>query len=411
MTSLSSPLMPWLPDAGLQRLFAAIRASGGEARAVGGAVRDGLLGRAVTDIDIAVNRTPEQVIAALTAAGIKSVPTGLAHGTITAVLDHKGYELTSLRRDVATDGRHAVVAFTDDWAADAARRDFTINALYVDADGALYDYVGGQADLARNRVRFIGDAQARITEDVLRILRFFRFTAWFGQGAADAEGLAACRALAGMIPQLSVERVWREIVKLLAADHPAPVWRLMQESGVLAHILPEATNIARLGSLRDVEARYALDPAPLVRLAALLPPDQAVARAIAQRLKLSKRESEHMLCLAALPAVVRGKLDPVPLRRLLYTHGAKPIHDAVVLQAAAQPTDIESALAIIAAWDKPHFPLQGADLLAMGLAAGPKVGLVLAATEEWWIACDFLPTRAECLAEAERVIGGCLTDA
>ncbi len=396
---------PWMQTAGLRRILGVIKAGGGEARIVGGAVRDTLLGRPAGEVDLAVNLPPEKVIALLSAASVKTVPTGIDHGTITAVADHIGYEMTTLRRDIETDGRRAKVAFTDDWQEDAARRDFTFNALYADADGAIYDYFEGRSDLAAGHVRFIGDASERIKEDVLRILRFFRFFAWFGKGEADAAGLAACRALASSLPQLSAERVWREIVKLLAADNPATAWKLMQDSGVLAQVLPEADNLARLENLLVAEKKFEMPPSALTRLAALLPKDKKTADAVARRLKLSNREAEKLQILTVLPELLRGKLDPVPFRRAMYEYGADAARDAALLLAAEdRGADLEPALSAAAEWDKPAFPVGGDDIMKLGIPAGPKVGNILRPFEEWLAAQDFRPTREECLAEVKKQI-------
>jgi poly(A) polymerase len=379
-----------------------VRQGGGEVRVVGGAVRDTLLGRAVHEIDLAATLPPEETVTLLTKAGIKSAPTGIEFGTITAVIDGRGYEITTLRHDVETDGRHAKVAFTDDWQGDAARRDFTMNALYADADGKLYDYFNGQDDLAAGHVRFIGEAVARIREDVLRILRFFRFYAWFGRGAIDAEGLSACRELASLIPQLSVERVWREIVKLLAADNPAPSWRLMLEAKILTVVLPEASDITRLESLLAVEKKYEATASSVRRLAALLPADSAASAAIAQKLKLSKREASKLAQLAQAPELLNGKLAPHPFRRALYEHGIEDTRDAALLLAASHPElDLEPALATAAAWENPRFPLQGQDLLKLGMTPGPAIGVLLRKLEDEWIAADFRPSREDCLAMAQ----------
>jgi poly(A) polymerase len=408
----------WLKARPLARIMDAVSKEG-EARVVGGAVRDALLGewsrpegaRNETglgshephEIDLAVNLPPEKVAELLEKAGIKVVPTGIDHGTVTAVVDHKGYEITTLRHDVETDGRRAKVAFTDDWQADAARRDFTMNALYADQSGKLYDYFGGQKDLAAGHLRFIGDAEARIKEDVLRILRFFRFYAWFGKGAADKDALAACNKLKGLIPQLSAERVWRETVKLLAAENPLPALKLMVETGVLKEALPEAANVARLDALLKAEAKYEMPPSQLVRLAALLPQDKAAAVKFAARLKLSNREAEKIAALATLPALLRGKLDPVPFRRALYEYGADAARDAALLAGADNPSlDLESVLALAMTWECPTFPIAGSDLLKLGAKPGPKMGEVLRGIEEWWIAQDFKANREECLAEAKR---------
>lgn len=395
----------FLKDEGLTHIVAVLAKGGGEARVVGGAVRDSLLGKTRGEIDLACNLPPEMVMAVLTGAGMKVVPTGIDHGTVTAVYDHKGYEITTLRHDVEPLGRRARVAFTDDWQADAARRDFTFNALYVDGAGKIYDYFEGQKDLKAGRVRFIGVAQERIKEDVLRILRFFRFQAWFGKGDADKEGLAACRELAGLIPHLSVERVWREIIKLLAAENPLGAWQLMQETGVLDHVMPEAGNIARLGNLLKIETKYEAPCKALVRLAALLPAGIANAAKISQRMKLSNKEAEKLRAMLTVPQHLKGKLDPVPFRRALYQYGAEDAADAALLLGADEmSSDLEPALAAAAAWEKPQFPVQGEDILKMGVAAGPKVGEILKVVEEWWMAQDFRPPRDECLKEAKKLV-------
>jgi len=389
----------WMNSEGVLRIFAAITQSGGKLRFVGGCVRDALLGKCVGDVDLACDLPPEKSVEIFKAANIKVSPTGIEHGTITAIADHKGYEITTLRRDVETDGRHAKVEFTGDWQADAARRDFTMNALYADPDGTVHDYFNGRDDLAKGLVRFIGSPEDRIKEDVLRILRFFRFHAWFGQGPADAAGLKACRDLAPSLPQLSVERVWREIAKLLAADNPAPAWRLMIDHQILPHILPEATNITRLENLLISEKKFENPTSNLARFAALLPQDAEAAGKIAQKLKLSNRETAHLQALATLPANLRGKLDPIPFRRMLYEYGPELCREAALLLAAEdRAADLEPALTTAAAWEKPVFPLKGEDLLKIGLAPGPKVGETLRALEEWWASRDFRPSRQECVA-------------
>lgn len=386
----------------MRRIMDAIKQGGGEARVVGGAVRDALMGRVVGEIDFACNLPPEKISAILTKAGIKAEPTGIEHGTITAVVDHKGYEITALRHDVETYGRRAKVKFTDDWQADAARRDFTINALYADAEGTIFDYFNGREDLAAGRVRFIGEAEERIKEDILRILRFFRFYAWFARGAADAAGLRACHDLAALLPELSAERIWREIGKLLMAQNPAPAWQLIIEQKILPHFLPEADDIARLEKLLAVERKYEIAPKALLRLAALLPRDEKIAGHVAQQLKLSKREGEDLRALAGLPELLRGKLDPIPFRRMLYHYGAEACRTAALLIAAETGVDLDLALAEASDWQKPAFPLKGEDLLKLGLSPGPSLGKTLQALEAWWIAQDFKPGREQCLAEARQ---------
>jgi poly(A) polymerase len=359
----------------------------GETRIVGGAVRDAVMQRAIGDIDMATTVLPQHMMEILPRHGIKCVPTGLAHGTITAVVDHVGYEITTLRRDVATDGRHATVAFTDDWQSDAARRDFTFNALSMDEAGKIFDYFNGINDALAGRVYFIGDADARIREDVLRILRFFRFNAWFGN-TMDETGLNACRANATLIPTLSAERVAKETLKLLAAPNPAPIWDIMLQNNIAQHISPNAINIQRLSSLTQQNDG-------LLALAALLPEDETIAAATAARLKLSNKDTEALTSLAKLPALLRNSLTPLKVRPLLYRFGANICRRALPL-TGENTTD---AAQIIAAWENPLFPIRGEDLLRLGIPAGKQIGDILNTIENWWIAHDFRPSRADCLAQ------------
>lgn len=397
----------WLREPALRHIMDVVAAGGGEARPVGGAVRDALIGKTVKEVDLAVNLPPDKITQLLTDAGIKVVPTGIEHGTVTAVVNHKAYELTSLRRDIETFGRRATVSFTEDWRIDAERRDFTFNALYVDARGTLYDYCDGRADLANGRVRFIGDAHERIQEDVLRIFRFFRFFAWYGKGQVDSAGLQASVQMASLLPQLSVERVWRELVKLLAAPDPAPAWQLMMDGFILAQLLPEADHIQRLQGLLQVERHDGTALSYLVRLAALIPQSKAASQHVASRLRFSNREAESLSRLAELPALLKGKLDPVPLRRILYAWDAESVRDALYLLAAEQQgLDIHPALLVLENWEKPVFPLQGEDVLKMGIVPGAQVGALLRQVEEWWIGQDFRADRAACLAKLQSLKAG-----
>jgi len=388
---------------GLKSIFAAIASKGGKARFAGGAVRDALLGRQAVDIDLAVTLPPDTVMDALRQAGIKTVPTGIDHGTVMAVVGRKGYEITTLRRDVETDGRRAKVAFTDDWQADAARRDFTFNAFYADPDGTVYDYFGGYDDLMAGRVRFIGNAEARIREDVLRILRFFRFYASLGKGEPDPEALSACRALAPLLPQLSAERVWIEIGKLLLADDPVPACRLMADQGILPVILPEAERLGCLQELVRLEKEMRAGADALRRLAAVL--KSGSAGDVASRLKMSKQEAGRLRDLALLPLELSGRTDDVPLRRILYPYGAEKVRDGLLLAAAGGAAfDLDAAIRAAEAWETPVFPLLGSDILKMGVVAGPRVGDVLHAVEAWWMERDFRPTKEECLEEARQFL-------
>jgi poly(A) polymerase len=408
MTAHDRPLagQEWLcaPDSG--RVLRALTAGGRPARFVGGCVRDALLGRdpAGQELDLATPEPPERVIELLEAEGFRVIPTGLAHGTVTAVTDTRRFEITTLRRDVATDGRHATVAFTDDFQADAARRDFTINAMSCDAEGRLYDYFGGRADLAAGRVRFVGPAAARIAEDHLRILRFFRFFAHYGRPPPDAEALAACAAAAPQLALLSGERIQAEMRRLLEAADPLPALRLMAETGVLAQVVPGAPAQDRLARL------VALAPGAdwLLRLAALLHGQAGAADQVAWRWRLSKRDAERLLALAEDP-LPPLRAPAAARRQALHRLGAERYADLVRLAAAeAQEDDAASLLAEALAeaerWQPRTLPLSGHDVLGLGVAAGPAVGEVLAQVEDWWIGQDFRPDHAACLAQARAVL-------
>ena len=387
----------WMKDAATKSVLAALGGSR-TARFVGGAVRDALLGREVLDIDIATRLPPQETMKRLAAARIKAVPTGLAHGTVTALVPPRAFEITSLRRDVESFGRHARVAFTEDWAEEARRRDFTMNALFLDSAGAIYDYVDGLADLRRGRVRFVGAAAERIREDVLRLLRFYRFHAHYGRTPADAEARAAARALAPLLPRLSAERVRTEIMKLLLAPDPTPTLALMREDGVLALVLPEAGALGRLGALVKLEPT----PDALRRLAALI---GGGADRVAARLKLSKAERERLAALTAPAAVDLAAGEPAQ-RRALYRLGV-PLYSDLVLLRAAESGDAARAGVLLALAERgmPPFPLKGRDVTRRAVPAGPEVGRLLAAVERWWEAGDFRADRQACLAELERLIG------
>lgn len=366
--------------------MAALEAQGGEdcARFVGGCVRNALLGQPVDDIDIdiATRLTPEHTIAALRAAGLKAVPTGVEHGTVTAVSGGRPYEITTLRRDVETDGRRAVVAFTTDWAEDAARRDFGLNALYADASGRLHDPMGqGLADLLARRVVFVGDARIRIREDYLRILRFFRFHAWYGHGALDAEGLAACRDGREGLRRLSAERVSKELLKLLAAPDPRPAVAAMGEAGVLAEVLPEAVKPALFDALVD------LTDDAVLRLSALLPSNPQIVDAVARRLRLSNAQRERLVAAAG---EIAPTLEPTQARALIYRLGPQAFADRLTRGRAARPDLDASALIRLAEdWTPPRLPVGGHDLARLGVEPGPRTGRLLRAFEDEWIAADF----------------------
>jgi poly(A) polymerase len=362
----------------LARLFAALP----QARLVGGCVRDALAGQTVADFDLATPEPPDNVLAALANAGLRAIPTGLDHGTVTAVIDGRGFEVTSLRRDILTDGRHAQVAWTTDWQEDAARRDFTINAMSMAADGTLYDYFGGEADLRAGRVRFVGDASARVAEDYLRILRFFRFQARYGRGDPDPAALAAIEAGVPGLARLSVERVWSELKRILAAPEPVGALFLMDQIGVLAAVVPEGANPARVAGL---------PPDPVLRVAALLTGDPA---AFAARLKLSAAEAERLLALRGPPP----EGDDADLRRALADTAPEVLEGRSWL--AGQPPAMRARLAAL---PRPVFPLEGRDVVALGIPPGPRVGALLRQMRGWWMAGGCVAGPAECRAELARL--------
>ncbi|WP_034854102.1 CCA tRNA nucleotidyltransferase [Inquilinus limosus] len=384
-----SPLPGWATDAAARAVIDALSIPGFDPRFVGGCVRNALLGRDAADVDIATPLKPQAVMVALRNAGLGVIPTGLEHGTVTARSGGKSFEVTTLRVDVETDGRRAVVEFTADWRADAARRDFTMNALSADPEGVVHDYFGGVADALAGRVRFVGDPAQRIAEDALRILRFFRFHAHYGRGELDPTALAACAAAAGSLDRLSGERVRTELLKLLAAPDPVPVWRAMVEAGIARHVIGEDGDIARLQGL--VQVAPASDS--LLRLAALLRGDAA---AVAARLRLSNDERDRLVGLRE--SVPDKAPDEVGVRLLLYRHGRAGGRDRLRLAWAAAPKrwSLKRALAALEKEPVPTLPVRGRDVVALGLS-GPAVGRALAEVERWWIDQGLRPGREESL--------------
>ena len=372
-----------LDDPALAPVLAALP----RARLVGGCVRDTLAGRAVADIDLATPDTPEQVTAALQAAHLRAVPTGLVHGTITAVSAGRPFEVTTLRRDEETDGRHARVAWTDDFAEDAARRDFTINAMSMDQSGGLHDHFGGQADLKAARVRFVGQAAQRIAEDHLRILRFFRFFARYGAVPADGAAVQAIGQAADSLRTLSAERVWSEIKRILTVEDPHAALALMDRLGVLRVVLPEAGLTPRLAGLLDASG----PPDAVLRLAAMLTGDAGL---LADRLKLSAHERGRLTALAAGPAPSPAD-DDAALRRLL----ADTPPDTLLGRAWLAHPDAAGLRARIAALPRPVFPLEGRHALALGMAPGPELGGALRAVRAWWFEGGCTATLQECQAK------------
>jgi poly(A) polymerase len=392
---------PWMTQGPARLVYDALTARGDEARFVGGCVRDALLGRPINDVDIATPVLPDRVIALLEAAGLKAIPTGIEHGTVTAVAEHEAVEVTTLRRDVETFGRQAKVAFTDDWRADAGRRDLTINALSCGLDGVVHDYFAGLEDLAAGRVRFVGDAKTRMREDYLRILRFFRFHASYATGDLDAAALAAARSCCSQLAHLSGERLRQETLKLLRSARGPATWAQMSDAGIAAAYLPEASNVDRLQLVAEREAICGLPASSIRRLAALLA-DKAQALAVGTRLRLSRREQERLAGIASGPGQLLELHGPA-VRCLIYRHGNELALDLMLVQApvGVLNRDISAAVELLINWPAPKLPVGGQDLIALGIEPGATLGRWLALIESWWIASDFSADRAACLAWLE----------
>ena len=408
------PRQAWMTQPATTRVMDALARAGGAdaARFVGGCVRNALLRRPVADIDIVTTLMPDEVSAALQAADIRAIPTGIDHGTITAIVDGRPFEITTLRRDVETDGRHAVVAFTTDWAEDAARRDFNLNALYADLDGRLFDPTGeGLADLRAGAIRFVGDPAARIAEDALRILRFFRFFAVYGRGEPDRAALAACAASSGLIANLSVERIAKELLGLLAADDPRPAVRLMAQAGVLAIALPEAGALARFDNLVKIETEQLFTCDPLLRLTALLPNDPAVGAATATRLRLANAQRDRLEAALGVEPPLVSWMSPRETRRAVWRLGAEVFIDRVLLAWAASDrpaatTQWRALLPMAQTWPRPTFPLTGDVVIAAGVPEGPLVGAVMRQVEAWWIDQDFPDDKLSLIERLKAVAQG-----
>ncbi|RAK61768.1 CCA tRNA nucleotidyltransferase [Phenylobacterium hankyongense] len=405
---------PWMTAPETAAVLDALEAAGGPgcARFVGGCVRNALIGRPIADIDIATVLTPQQVTQALEAAGIRAVPTGVDHGTVTAVCRHKPFEITTLRRDVATDGRRAVVAFTTDWLEDAQRRDFTLNALYAARDGGIFDPTGhGVADARAGRIVFVGEPEQRLREDYLRILRFFRFLAWYGSGPPDAAAVAACEALKDQVATLAAERISSELLKLLAADDPRASVALMARTGVLGVVLPGPLNLERLDGLVEIESEQLFETDAVLRLAALLPDDQVGAAQAAERLRLSNADRDRIVAALAPTPALKSWMSPREIRRAVYRVGQKAFRDRAKLAwAAAGRTAVtpqwRGMIALGEGWSPPSFPLSGDDVVAAGVPRGPMVGQVLREVEDWWIDHDFLDDKLSAVEKLKAVAQG-----
>ncbi len=402
----------WLSDAATIAVMDALDAARPDAaRFVGGCVRNALMGRPVDDIDIATQLEPEAVVQAAEAAGLKAIPTGMAHGTVTVVADGKPFEVTTLRQDVETDGRNATIAYTDDWAQDSERRDFRLNAMYADRTGAVFDPQNGAADAAAGRIVFIGDPETRIREDYLRILRFFRFTAWYAC-EINPEGLAACERLASGMRRLSAERVWKELKKLLTAPDPRASLSAMMGASVLEQTLPQALALDLFDALVALERQEAWAPDPMLRLAALIPRMGRVAEGVRTRLKLSNAEGDRLMQWATRtynPRLLLDK-DPAETAKVLYGLHVPALTDrarlAWAMDAAKGEADPQAWRALVSTlveWERPQFPLTGKDLSALGVKSGPKMGVLLKALEELWVNGGFKASREQLLAALDVV--------
>jgi poly(A) polymerase len=394
----SAPGAEWLSRPETQVVFAAIETAGHQVRAVGGAVRNTLLGRAVADVDLATTARPEQTMAAAQAAGLTVIATGLQHGTVTIISGHIPHEVTTLRADVTTDGRHATVAFTGDWAADASRRDLTINALYCDRHGVIFDPLGGRADLETRRVRFIGDAAARIREDYLRILRFFRFHAEYAAGLPDPAGVAASVQERTGFARLSGERIHHELLRLLVAPGAMGVIETMAHAGLLTELLPVVPRLSSLRRLIAIEQQHGLKPSTILRLAVLTIGVDEDATCLNRRLKVSAGELQ-VLQRAAAAIHHTTSLALPELQRRLYHQGPAVYAEQTLLawsraDVAADDAAWHAALTLPSRWTAPKLPVGGAAVVALGVAPGPRIGRILAAFETWWIAAGF-PSEAD----------------
>jgi len=410
--SLGQPY--WMTAPETAAVFDALEAEGGPdcARFVGGCVRNALVGRAIDDLDIATTLTPDRVTKALKAAGIRAIPTGIDHGTVTAISNHKPHEITTLRRDVTTDGRRATVAFTDDWSEDAQRRDFTLNSLYARRDGSIFDPTGhGAADARAGRIVFVGEAEQRLREDHLRNLRYFRFYAWFGKGPPDPAAVAACTALKDGVAGLSAERVSKELLKLLAADDPRAAVRLMADTGVLEVVLKGPADVDRFDALVEVETEQLFTCDPVLRLAALLPDDQLAAGRLAERLRLSNGDRDRLVAALAPTPALKSWMSPREIRREVYRAGQAVFRDRATLAWAASPRTATTMqwrglIALAEGWTPPSLPLSGQDIIAAGVPKGPLVGEVMREVEAWWIDNDFIEDKLSVIEKLKAVAQG-----
>jgi poly(A) polymerase len=402
MSDLNPNQLPWMRSEAVSELFRALPE--GSLRFVGGCVRNALMRVEVGDVDLATQLEPEDVTKALDAASIRYVPTGIDHGTITAVINKEAFEITSLRKDVETDGRRAVVTYTQEWAEDAQRRDLTINALYADFDGKVYDPTGqGLDDLKAMKFRFVGNAEARVQEDYLRILRFFRFLAWYGRDAkVDAEALKACRENRRGLKKLSAERVWSEVKKILSARDPSRAVHIMLTNKILDTLLPEASNAEGLSKMVSLQGREAIPPDPLLRLMAMSAREPLQMALLCKRLKMSTKETTRLRAWSDSSVALDPHAQDSEKLKAIYFAGKQVVIDRARVRAAGEDDALMSArwmsLADLAmGWTPPEFPLSGKDLKAAGVEPGPKMGKVIEALKALWVRSSFTADRDKLL--------------
>jgi len=400
---------PWLRADAVQAVFAALARDGDDVRIVGGAVRNALLGVDVGDIDFATTAPPDVVTARAEAAGIKAVPTGVEHGTLTLVIDGRGYEVTTLREDIKTDGRRAVVRFGRDWIADARRRDFTVNALYADAAGVVFDPLGGYGDLTQGRIRFIGDPEERIAEDRLRILRFFRFHAQYGKGELDRVGLSASIRGRFGICSLSAERIGREMRELAVAGGAPAVVTTMQDCGILPIVLGGIGYLAPFHRLIAFEKASATVPAAPLRLAALGCRIEEDVLRLTERLRLTNAERDRMRTAVGSIQMFFCLPDRRQARKILYRLGGQAYRDGLALafawgEGSADDSFWRDLSALPGEWQVPAFPLAGRDVIAETRMRGPAVGALLTKLEQWWVDNDFLPDEDALRSRLQQMI-------
>lgn len=404
-------LQSWVRAEETLAVFDALEPKGTEdnLRFVGGCVRNALLGEPVGDIDMATTLVPDEVIRRLEASDLKAIPTGIDHGTVTAISGGIPHEITTLRKDVETHGRHATIAYSLDWAEDAARRDFTMNALYADRSGKVFDPLGGIDDLNARRVRFIGEAETRIAEDYLRVLRFFRIHAWYGKDDLDAPGLQACVGGLKGLGSLSIERVRDEILKLICAPDPLPVMRQMAATGILAAVLPERLNMERFAKLAHVDAISLFEPDAILRLGALLDGGAEEAGALGKRLRLSNADTARLRAMKTQTQKIVSYMAVREMRQCLYRIGHQAFHDRARLYWAEDPKENNAVnwralIAMAATWVRPVLPLTGENVLAAGVPAGPQVGRILGQVEDWWVDVDFIDDEFSLIERLKAIV-------